>query len=135
MNFLQLIEQLARRVGPHQIPLHAAAQRLQGLVDSSALHYKLMTQIVQAIYAGNGCRKLTDTVQRDATFEALAPIRLAVLRAPDTDVDAARLLEDIGVALAQIFGPTDPGGSHTTVASTPRSATLVTLRRPRRGSR
>ena len=57
MKFIQLIEQLARHVGTHQIPLNPAATQRQGLIESSALHYELITQIVGAIYTRNRCRR------------------------------------------------------------------------------
>ncbi len=111
MKFIQLIEQLARHVGTHQIPLNPAAKQRRGLIESSALHYELITRIVAAIYTRNRCRRLTDPVERDATFEALAPIRQAVLRAANTDVDAARLLEDLCVSIAMVFEQLDPACS------------------------
>ncbi len=111
MKFIQLIEQLARQVGAHQIPFNPAATQRQGLIESSALHYALITRIVDAIYKKNRCRRLTDPVERDATFEALAPIRQEVLRASDTDVDAARLLEDLCASIAMLFEQHDPASS------------------------
>jgi hypothetical protein len=118
MKFIQLIEQLARQVGTHQIPLNPAATQRQGLIDSSALHYELITRIVGAIYARNHCRRLTDPVECDATFEALAPIRQAVLRAADTDVEEARLLEDLCVSIAMVFEPHGP--ARTAAPRSPR---------------
>lgn len=103
MKFIQLVEQLARHVGTHQLPINAAASRLQGLIESSAVHYKLMTQILAAIYARNQCRRLDDRVDLDASFEALVPIRFALLQSPRTDVDTIRLLEDVCIALALVF--------------------------------
>ena len=115
MKFIQLVEQLARHVGTHQLPVHAAATRLRGLLESSAVHYELMTQILAAIYARNHCRGLGDRVDLAASFEALAPIRLALLHSPRTDVDTVRLLEDVGVALALVFDKkeTDAASAHT----------------------
>ena len=104
MTFRELIEQLARGIGQHQIPLNATASELRGLIDSGAVHYELMTQIATAIYTGNRCRHLKDAVTQDATFEALEPIRLAVLRAPGTDVDVHRLMETICLEVAHAFG-------------------------------
>ena len=111
MKFMQLIEQLARHLGTHQIPLNAAATQRQGLIESSALHYELISGIVAAIYKRNRCQRLTDKVERDATFEALAPIRQAVLSAANTDVEAARLLEDLCVTIAMLFEQHDPTGA------------------------
>lgn len=136
MKFIQLIEHLARHVGTHQIPLNPAATQRQGLIESSALHYELITQIVGAIYARNRCRRLTDPVERDATFEALAPIRHAVLRADNTDVDAARLLEDLCVSIAMVFEQHDPACSVAQRAPRdPRNTPPVRLNPLRRRSK
>jgi hypothetical protein len=106
MTFRELLERLAHRIGHHQVPLNPVATELRGLVDSGAVHYELITQIVTAIYTGNRCRRLADPVTRDATFEALEPIRLAVLRSPKTDVDAYALMDKIGAEVARAFGVT-----------------------------
>jgi hypothetical protein len=126
MNFRELLELLARRIGHHQIPLNPAATELRGLIDSGAVHYELITQIATAIYTGNRCRHLKDAVTQDATFEALEPIRLAVLRAPGTDVDTHSLLETICVEVAHAFGVAAPDQGPATPSS---SGELVRFRR------
>ena len=103
MTFRELLEELSRRIGQHQIPLNPAATELRGLIDSGAVHYELITQIATAIYTGNRCRRLADPVTRDATFAALGPIRLAVLRSPRTDVDAYALMDKVGNEIGQLF--------------------------------
>ncbi len=126
MSFRELIEVLARRIGHHQIPLNPAATELRGLIDSGAVHYELITQIVTALYTGNRCRRLSDPVTQDATFEALEPIRLAVLRAPGTDVDVHGLMETICAEVAHAFGVTTPGEAP---AAPPSGAEVVRFRR------
>ena len=113
MTFRELIEQLAKRIGQHQLPVNAAATEMRGFIDSSAVHYELVTQIVTAIFTGNRCRRLTDPVSRDATFESIEPIRLAVLRSPKTDVDAHALVENLCTEVARIFSATQPLASPT----------------------
>lgn len=108
MTFRELIERLAKRIGNHQIPLNPAASELRGLIDSGAVHYELVTQIVTAIYTGNRCRRLTDPVTRDATFEALEPIRLSVLRSHKTDVDVYQLMDTVCAEVAHAFNTTPP---------------------------
>jgi hypothetical protein len=125
MNFRELVEWLSKRIGHHQIPLNPAATELRGLIDSGAVHYELITQIATAIYTGNRCRHLKDAVTQDATFEALEPIRLAVLRAPGTDVDTHGLLETICTEVAHAFGVT---ATHDAPV-TPASAEVVRFRR------
>lgn len=106
MTFRELLEELSRRIGQHQIPLNPAATELRGLIDSGAVHYELITQITTAIYTGNRCRRLADPVTRDATFAALGPIRLAVLRSPRTDVDAYALMDRVGNEIGLLFAGT-----------------------------
>ncbi|MHB8454863.1 MAG: hypothetical protein ACYDDO_09235 [Acidiferrobacterales bacterium] len=138
MNFLELIEQLTARVGRHQLPADPAAAGIQALVDSSALHYELATRIVRAIYEHNGCKRLTDPVGPEATFEALGPIRAALLGSSHTDVDAFHFMEDICAAVAKVFYKNRPGAinARTPVAKTGdqehTGAELVRLDRVRR---
>jgi hypothetical protein len=113
MTFRELIEQLAKRIGQHQLPINSSAAELRGFIDSGAVHYELVTQVVTAIYTGNHCRRLADPVLRDATFESIEPIRLAVLRSPKTDVDAYSLMENVCAEVARIFNATLPLASRT----------------------
>jgi len=125
MTFRELIEQLSRHIGQHQLPMNPAATELRGLIDSGAVHYELVTQFITAIYTGNHCRRLNDPVSQDATFDALEPIRLAVLRAGSTDVDAHGLMETLCQEVAQAFG-------HLTNHSQPGEANRGELVRFRR---
>lgn len=105
MTFLELLEQLESHLGYHQVPLYSGATSLKNLFESSPLHHDFMRRLAQSIYAGNHCRRLHDPVDRGATFEAVAPLRLEVLRCDRTDVDLVRLIEELCVALDRIFGP------------------------------
>ena len=114
MTFRELLEELSRRIGQHQIPLNPAATELRGLIDSGAVHYELITPAATAIYTGNRCRRLTDPVTRDATFAALGPIRLAVIRSPRTDVDAYALMDKVGTEIGLLLaGAHSPDGPQT----------------------
>ena len=126
MTFRELIEQLAKRIGLHQLPVNTAATELRGFIDSGAVHYELVTQVVTAIYTGNRCRRLNDPVTQDASFEALEPIRLAVLRAPGTDVDVHGLMESICTEVAHAFGVATPNNRPVAPSS---SGELVRFRR------
>lgn len=108
MTFRELIEQLAIHIGQHQMPVNTSATELRGFIDSGAVHYELVTQVVTAIYTGNRCQRLADTVTRDATFESIEPIRMAVLRSPKTDVDAYAFMESLCVEVAQLFDINQP---------------------------
>jgi hypothetical protein len=128
MTFRELIEQMAKRIGQHQVPVNTSAAELRGFIDSGAVHYELVTQVVTAIYTGNRCRCLADPVTRDATFESIEPIRLAVLRSPKTDVDAYALMDSICVEVARIFNTTQPFVSPTTGPET-TGGRLIPFRR------
>jgi hypothetical protein len=128
MTFRELIEQLAKRIGQHQLPVNTSATELRGFIDSGAVHYELVTQVVTAIYTGNRCRRLADPVTRDATFESIEPIRLAVLRSPKTDVDAHDLMERLCAEVAHSFNTTQPSVSPVTGPET-SGGRLVTFRR------
>lgn len=103
MNFRELLTQLQDRIGYHQLPVNPAATGPKDLFECCALHHELMTELVQAIYKQNGCRKLTDPVNRRDTFTALAPIRLNVLRSSKTDIDVFQLMESLCTAIDQAF--------------------------------
>lgn len=103
MNFLQLVQLLEHRLGHHQVPINPGARELHDLFDNSPLHHELMPRIARAIYKANGCRSLRDPVAAAATFDAIAPIRLQVLRAKDTDVDVYRVIEEVCTAVGAAF--------------------------------
>jgi hypothetical protein len=127
MTFRELIEQLAKRIGQHQLPVNASASELRGFIDSGAVHYELVTQVVTAIYTGNRCRRLADPVARDATFESIEPIRLAALRSPKTDIDAIQLMETLCHEVAVAFQQSQPA-VRAGMARGTAGAQLLTLR-------
>ena len=128
MTFRELIEQLAKRIGQHQLPVNAAATELRGFIDSGAVHYGLVSQVVIAIYTGNRCRRLTDPVTRDATFESIEPVRYTVLQSPKTDVDAHDLMERLCAEVAHSFNTTQPSVP-SPVGPETNGGQLVTFRR------
>ena len=103
MNFKELLAQLEEHLGYHQFPVNPAATNIKNIFDGSPLHHDLMIGLARAIYVANACRRMTDPVDLDKTLRALAPIRQEALRSAGTDVDLYRLLDDLGVALNEIF--------------------------------
>ena len=128
MTFRELIEQLAKRIGQHQLPINTAATELRGFIETGAVHYGLVSQVVIAIYSGNRCRRLTDPVTRDATFESIEPVRFTVLQSPKTDVDAHNLMESMCAEVAHVFKTTQPLASPVR-ASTSAGGKLFAFRR------
>lgn len=108
MNFLQLVQFLEHHLGHHQIPIKADARDLQDLFETAPLHHELLPRIAQAIYKANRCRTLQDAVCGESTFAAIAPIRLEVLRAANTDIDLYRLIEELCTAVAAAFSSSEP---------------------------
>ncbi len=120
MNFKELLAQLEEHLGYHQFPVNPAATNIKNVFEGSPLHHDLMTGLARAIYVANACRRLTDPVTLDKALQALAPIRQESLRSAGTDVDLYRLLDDLGVALNEIFAehkaavkPSAPEGRRT----------------------
>ncbi|MFQ5551563.1 MAG: hypothetical protein ACE5FJ_10045, partial [Gemmatimonadales bacterium] len=62
MNFKELVHNLENHIGYHQIPINPGATGPKDLFECSPLHHELMTDLVQAIFKQNRCRKLTDPV-------------------------------------------------------------------------
>ncbi|WP_096460374.1 hypothetical protein [Sulfurifustis variabilis] len=108
MTFIELLRKLEARLGYHQFPLNPAAKSLKDLFECSPLHHELVMRLAQSMFVANGCRRLTDPVARDATLEAVAPIRLQVLQSDRTDIDLYRLIEELCAALAAVFGDSAP---------------------------
>ncbi len=104
LTFEQFVRHLEQRLGHHQLPLNPAATGIQDLFESCAVHHELMMRLVREIYKKNKCEKLKDTVTRSSTFDAVAPIRLEILRAPHTDIDVFNLMGDLCAAIDAAFG-------------------------------
>jgi hypothetical protein len=107
MNFKELVEHLESCIGYHQIPINPTATGTKDLFESCPLHHELMTDLMRAIYEENGCCKLTDPVSRKHTHDAVAPIRLQVLRSAKTDIDKFDLIESFCTAIEQAFAVDD----------------------------
>lgn len=132
MTFLELFRQLEAQLGYHQLPLNPSPAALKNLFESSPLHHELMMRLAQAIYAANACRNLNDPVERDATFTAVAPIRLEVLQNKHTDVDLYRYIEEFCIVLDRTFGPT---GRRPAVPEDAHKCEVIQMARFRRRSR
>ncbi len=104
LTFAQFVRHLERRLGHHQLPLNPAAAGINDLFETCALHHDLMKRLMREIYKKNKCQKLSDAVTRSSTFDAVAPIRLEILRAPHTDIDVFNLMEDLCAAINAAFG-------------------------------
>jgi hypothetical protein len=131
MTLIELLRRLEARLGGHQMPLNPAAKDIKTVFESIPLHQDFMKRLVQSIYTGNGCKRLSDPVDREITFEALAPLRLEVLRCARTDVDLYRLIDDVCIALDEIFGRTAPIAVGPKVALRAQIIHLAPFRRRR----
>lgn len=131
MNFLELFKSLESDLGYHQVPLNHAATGLKDLFESSPLHHDFMKRLAQTIYAANACRRPTDTVERGATFEAVGPLRVEILRSERTDVDLFHVIEDLCVALDRAFGAAPVRPRHPERAPIAQVIELARFRRRR----
>lgn len=127
MTFKELMQQLEAHLGHHQIPLQPAPAGMHDLFEFCALHHELMTEIASAVYKQNDCRTLTDSVTRTATLDALAPIRLRVLRSPKTDVDLFNLMEEMCHAVDAAFGANEAAAKRPAGDPARRRAPVVSL--------
>jgi hypothetical protein len=103
MTFLELLLALEHRLGYQHVPLNPRADSLKQIFECSPVHHDLMHRVVQALYHANHCRQLGDSVEKDACFAAIGPVRQQTLKTPSTDVDAYHLLDDLCHALDQAF--------------------------------
>lgn len=132
MNFYQLLQQLEDRLGYHQLPLSPGATGIRDIFDGTPLHHDWMVQLVRAMYAENGCRNLTDPVQRAQTFKALAVLRQQALRASATDIELRTLVEEIGEMLNEIFTEVSIKTTPAASPEIPASADIISFESARR---
>ncbi len=109
MKFLELLQRLESHLGYHQIPVNERARSLKDLFESSPVHHDLITCLVRAIYEKNACRTLNDPLSRDATFNALTPIRQRLLNAASTDVDTYHTMEEVCAVIGTVFSDESAG--------------------------
>lgn len=93
MTYLELLRALEERLGRLHMPLRTHTPTVHELFDGCALHHELMVALVRAVYTGNHCQHVRDRITAEATLEAIAPIRAAILHADNTDIDTYRFVE------------------------------------------
>jgi hypothetical protein len=103
MTFLELLQHLEQRLGNQHLPLNPKATEFKKIFEGSPVHHDLMRGLVEAIYVANGCRQLTDTVDKEICFSAIGPLRRDTLKTATADVDVYRLLDEFCHALSDIF--------------------------------
>ena len=103
MTYVELLQALEQRLGYQHMPLDPRVSTMKNLFESTPVHHELMQRLVQAIYRSNGCHAVTDPVNRDACFDAIGTVRQETLKTSTTDVDAYRLLDDLCLAVDDIF--------------------------------
>lgn len=135
MNYLQLLQALEHRLGYQHLPVNPRAASLKQIFETSPVHHDLMHQLVQAIYATNGCRQLTDAVDKDACFDAIGPVRQQAMKTPSMDVEAYHLIDELCHAVDEIFNAEEKSPSVNGADKKP-SAEVISLnnvrRRPKR---
>lgn len=127
MTFRQLMQHLEQTLGHHRIPINEHAATLRDLFDSCALHHDLTVDLSKEIYRANRCHHLSGGVTRAATLEALAPIRLKVLRCSRTDVDTASFIEDACAAVSSYFEQQAPESERSQASAERPRADVIRL--------
>lgn len=135
MNFLELLQELEARLGYHHVPLNPTARSLKDLFECSPIHPELVVRLAQAIHAQNGCRSLHDPVERHATFDAFAPIRMQALNAKHTDIDTYRLIDELATAIERAFRVPGETSERVAIAAPPRKSAEIIPIAPFRRSR
>lgn len=103
MSYVGLMQYLEARLGHHQLPLDPGARDLRDLLASCALHHEVARELLHAIFKQNRCNKLTDDVERNATIDAIVPIRLKILKSETTDLDLFHFIEAWCAAVTGYF--------------------------------
>ena len=110
MTFLELLTQLAQRLGQHQLPINPAATNVARVIDASALHHALATELVGAVFQASQCRQLNGAIDPEPTLAALGAARAKALVSAKLDIDGVQFLEafcETACELLKDNGPRD----------------------------
>lgn len=109
MKFRDLILDLADVVGRHHLPVVEDSHEIGDFLGNDAIHYALVKKLIRSVYRANRCGHLNAEISANPTFDAIGKIRGELVRSADTDLDAIRLLDQIGDYVSRILASTDAG--------------------------
>lgn len=127
MTFREFIIALEHHLGYHQVPVNKVAEELPDLFESSPVHGDLVTKLLRAIYKENQCQKFTDDVDLDRCNNAIAPIRLELVKASHTDVDSITFIDAFCFAVRDVMAKGDQAEASDVLPDSKTSADIINL--------
>jgi len=106
-NFLTLFQRLQSELGEAALPLYREAQAPRELILSQALHPELSKDAATLIFKHNRCTNLLDPISLYPTLDALGALKAQILQSGRADIDAIRLIEDMGYLVTQLLSDLD----------------------------
>ncbi len=106
-NFLTLFQRLQSELGEAALPLYPEAKAPRELILSQALHPELSKDAATLIFEHNRCANLLDPISLYPTLDALGALKAQILQSGRADIDAIRLIEDMGYLVTQLLSDLD----------------------------
>jgi len=103
MTFREYIQQLATRIGLHQIPVVLDATEIRYFLAEDAVHHNFVTTLVREIYKNNMCGHLDADIDRKKTLSLLGNIRTKQLAETEADICRIRLINQLCEASSEIL--------------------------------
>lgn len=98
---------LADQIGRHHLPVVDDAHEISEFLGDDAIHHELVKSVVRSVYRANRCGHLNALISANPTFDAIGKIRGEMLRSKETDIEAIRLMDQIGDLVSQFFTETE----------------------------
>lgn len=95
MTFRQFIQNLADKIGMHQIPVVASASEIRYFLAEDGVHHQFVTALVREIYKFNSCGHLDATIDHLKTTSLLGKMRANLLSQVDADICKVRLMNQL----------------------------------------
>lgn len=103
MKFRDLMLRLADQIGRHHLPVVDDAHEIGEFLGDDAIHHELVKRVVRSVYRANRCGHLNAQISANPTFDAIGKIRGELFRSNETDIEAIRLMDQIGDLVSQSF--------------------------------
>lgn len=129
MNFKEFLIALEHNLGYHHIPVNQQAMELSELFESSPVHGDLVSRLLRAIYSENRCQKFDDLVTLEKCNNAIAPIRLELVKAEHTDVGSIAFIDAFCFAVSDALTKGDQDETDAIIPEKKTSADIINLNR------
>ena len=104
MTFRQFIQDLAERIGMHQIPVITNANEIRYFLAEDAVHHQFVTTLVREIYKINHCGHLDAIIDQFKTLSVLGKLHADMLTKNDADICKVRLMNQLCEVSTSILG-------------------------------